>query len=897
MWSDLRYRFRAIFKRGAMENELHDELQFHLDRQVEKYKAAGATQEEARRQVRLRFGGAEQIKEECREARGTRLIDEFRLDLRYALRMLRGSPGFTAVAILALAVGIGANTAVFSILDGVLLKALPYRNPQQLVAMYEQLPNAPAKFGFSPPDFEIARQTFQSYSGMAAYQTAGFELSGVTEPIRISGMRVTPELFSVLNAAPSLGRSITNDDDRQSSRVVVLSDGLWSRAFGRDSSVVGRTIALDRQPYTVIGVMPENFQFPPRGAALNGEPAEVFVPMAFSRIEREGFGMRYNSTVVGRLKRGVSVEQARAEAATVARSIPERYPAFLQANASGLSIPTNRLIEETVGGSRRMLLVLMAAVAIVLLIGCADVANLILTQSMSRQRDLAIRSALGASPSRVLRQLLTEALVLSLAGSALGLLLAYLAMQSLLHLAGRMLPRIESIGFDYRVLFFTVVLALITPLLFGALPALRAAFASKGEALKERGRNTTPSRAHARLVGALVVAQFALALILSVGAGLLARSFVRLLSTDPGFRPAEAASITLTLPSGRYTGRQVRTFDEQAIQAARAIPGVQAAAIVNDLPLAARERRSFSVDNSERPIPTTSRLLAPHWMSPGLFELLGIPLKRGRFFTDADRDGAQPVVIVNETLAHMLWPNADPVGRRLRWGFDTPQNQSTWMTIVGVVGDVKQSTLDEPTIPQVYVSLFQEPDPMFGGGLIRTFNLVARSSRGPESMIADLRAVVRRLDPALPVSKAQSLTDMIGESVQPQRFSMTVVMLFAGVALGLAAIGIYGVLAKIVSQQAHEIGVRLALGASSRDVMWMVLRRALIYMAAGVVIGMAGALALTRFMSGLLFEIEPTDIATFAGAALALSLLAVFASLVPAWRATRIDPLISLKAE
>ena len=900
MLSDFLYRLRAVFKRSTVESELHDELQFHLERQVEKYKAAGASDEEARRRVRLEFGGMEQIKEQCREARGTHLFDDFRQDLRLALRMFRCSPGFTAIALAALAVGIGANTAVFSIVNGILLKSLPYKDPQQLVVMFEQLPNAPAKFGFSPPDFEIARETFKSYSGIAAYQGIGYEVSGVTQPMRVVGARVTADLFPVLGVAPHVGRWITSDDDKQASHVVVLSHGLWARAFGQDPSVVGRAITLDRQPYTVIGVMPERFEFPPRGAVLNGEPAEVFVPMSFSQVEREGFGMRYNTTVVARLKPGVRFEQARAEATTIAQSLPERYPPVLRGFAGGIAIPMNPLTEETVGGSRRMLLVLMAAVAMVLLVGCADVANLILTQSLSRQRDLAIRSALGASPSRVIRQLLTEALMLSIAGSALGLLVAYSSMQSLLYLAGKTLPRTESIGFDYRVVLFTVILALITPVLFGAMPAIRTAFRMDGEALKERGRGATPGRAHGRLVGALVVAQVALALMLSVGAGLLARSFVRLLSTDPGFRSEQVASITLTLPSGRYTnGRQVRTFYEQAIEAAREIPGTILVAIGNDLPLGVRERRAFSSDANTRPIPDVSRLIAPTWISPGYFESLGIPLKRGRLFTDADRPDTPPVVIVNQKLAQMFWPGEDPIGHRIRWGIDIPQNQSPWMTIVGVVGDVKQAALDTPTLPQVYVAVFQEPPPMFGSGsgLLRTFNLIVRSSRTSASLIADLRGVVRHLDPALPVSKAQSLTDMISDSVKPQRFSMTVVMLFASIGLGLAAIGIYGVLAKVISQQSHEIGVRMALGATAGSLVWMVLRRALILMGIGVGTGAAGALALTRFMAGLLYEIQPTDAVTFFGAAVSLAALAVVVSLIPAWRATRIDPLIALRAE
>jgi len=468
----------------------------------------------------------------------------------------------------------------------------------------------------------------------------------------------------------------------------------------------------------------------------------------------------------------------------------------------------------------------------------------------------------------------------------------------LLYLAGKTLPRAESIGFDYRVLIFTGVLALVTPFLFGAVPAIRAAFRMDGEALKEHGRSETPGRTSARLAGGFVVAQFALALMLSVGAGLLARSFIRLLSTDPGFRPEQAASITLTLPSGRYNnGQQVRAFYEQALDAARRIPGTTAVAIGNDLLMAVRERRAFSGDADSRPIPDVSRLVAPTWVSPGCFESLGIPLKRGRLFTDSDRTGSLPVVVVNEKLARMLWPDNEPVGHRIRWGIDIPGNESPWMTVIGIVGDAKQAALEAPTLPQVYAPVFQEIDPFFGSVLLRTFNLISRSNRTPESLIGDLRGAVQHLDPALPVSRAQSLNSMISDSVRTQRFSTTVVMLFAAIALALSAIGIYGVLAKIIRQQSHEIGVRMALGATGGQLIWMVLRRALVLMSIGVGIGAAGALGLTRFMGGLLYEIQPTDATTFLGAAACLALLSVLASLIPAWRATRIDPLIALRAE
>ncbi len=815
-------------------------------------------------------------------------------DVGYALRTLRRHTGFTIVAVLALAIGIGANSAVFSVINGVLLEALPYKDPRGLVLLFEQLPNAPFKFGFSPPDFEIVRELARSYTGLAAYRTMGYELSDVATPQRVSGARVSPELFSVLGVGPAIGRALTGDDDRQNARVAVVSHNLWTQSFGREPSLVGRTISLDGRPYAVVGIMPEGFVFPPRGADLNGEPADVFVPTSFLPFERQAFGMLYNNTVVARLKPGVSIEHARAELSRLVPPLTDRYPPMLQRLTAKLSMPIVSLYEETVGGSRRLLVVLMGAVGLVLLIACADVASLILTRSTSRQRELAIRSALGASRLRIVRQLLTEAFVLASAGSAMGLLLGYWLMRGLLSLAGDKLPRTESIAFDHRIVIFTLVLAMITPLVFGIVPAIRAARATNGDALKESTRTLTSGRRRLSLLGALVVGQFAVALVLSVGAALLVRSFTRLVQADPGFRPEQTVRATVTLPVGRYgTPQPVKAFYQRSIDAARTIPGVVWIGAGSDLPLGVRDRRAFSADPSAQPIPPESRSIPPTWTAGGYFDALGIPLLRGRFFIDADGPSRQRVVIVNDRLARPLWPDSDPIGHRIRWGFDIPQNQSPWMTIVGVVGNVKQAGLDTPAVAQVYVPLAQDDT---GGPLLRTVNLVVRSTRDPASLMVDVRGVLQQLDTALPAT-VQTLDDMVGASVQPQRFSLTVMVLFAGLALTLAALGIYGVLANAVAQQTQEIGVRVALGATRSDVMWMVLRRALTLMGIGLVIGTTAALAATRTMAGLLFEVQPTDATSFLGAAVGLAAVALVASLAPAWSATRVDPLVALRAE
>jgi putative ABC transport system permease protein len=758
--------------------------------------------------------------------------------------------------------------------------------------LFEQLPNAPFKFGFSPPDFDFIRKEARSFSGMAAYRTISYELSGISQSQRLVGARVTPELFSVLGVAPRIGRAISVEDDAQQAHVAVLSDGFWSRAFGRDPSIIGRPILLDRHPYTVIGVMPESIEFPPRGPELlNGEPAEVFVPMAFTPTEREGWGMFYNNAVVARLKPGISLEQARAEVAGLLQPLAEHYPPVLGPFLKGFSIPMAALDEETVGRSRRMLLMLMSAVGIVLLIGCADVANLILTRSSSRQREIAIRSSLGAGPARIARQVLTEGVILAGAGGAFGLFLAYCATRGLLAFAGQTLPRAESIAFNYRVVAFTAAVSLVTPLVFAILPALRTAFANDAEVLKVSTKTTTPGRTRSRLLGSFVVAQVALALVVSVGAGLLVRSFLALLSTNPGFRPEQVVRLTATLPSGRYpNGPAMRTFFDRGLERAKRIPGVVSAAEGSELPLGVRDRRAFSVEGSARQIPEASRLIAPSWVSPEYFQALSIPLVRGRFFTDADNRNGQRVVVINNLLAQALWPNEDPIGHRIKWGIEA--SQAPWMTIVGVVADVKQSGLNVPVAAQAYIPLSQE----FLNDFFRTVNLVVRSDRDSNSIISELRNGIREIDPELPL-EVQPLTDMIRDSVKPQQFSMTLVIVFAAIALALSAIGLYGVLTNVVSQQTHEIGVRLALGATGSEVMLLVLRRALTLMGIGIAIGVAGAIAVTHLMSTLLYEIRPTDSIAFLGATALLAALALVASLVPAYRATGVDPLLALKVE
>jgi putative ABC transport system permease protein len=882
---------RLIATFARRESELSAELDAHLQAHVDDNVRAGMTLDEARRQALIALGGLAPTIEAYREQGRLPFVETTMQDIRYGLRLLWKSPTYTLAAVAALAVAIAANTAVFSVVNGVLLKAFPYKDPQQLVLIYEQLPNAPSKFGVSPPDFGILAQSARSFSGIAAYLTRNYELSGSVTPQRANGARVSPAVFSVLGVSTVLGRPLTDDDDRQSAQVAVISDALWTRAFGRDRSIVGKTMNVDGRPYTIVGVMPEQATFPPRGAELNGEPADLFVPMSFAPFERQAFGMMYNSTVVARLKSGVSIEQARAELASLIPPLLDRYPPPVRNAVKRLSIPMSPMYDETVGSGRRLILILMGAVGLVLLIGCADVAGLMLTRSAARQRELAIRAALGASARRIVRQLLTESFVLASAGSAIGLALAYALMRGLVALAGDKLPRAESISFDYRIVVFALALAVITPLLFGIAPALRAVRGMDTNALKESGRSLTAGRRRGWLLGSLVVTQFALALMLSIGAGLLVRSFDHLLQTDIGFHPEHSVRATVFLPAGRYAPPTIRPFYQRAIDTLRAIPGVSTVG-AGDLPLRVRERRGFSADAAATPSLEANRVIATAWVTGGYFDALGIAVRRGRVFTDADGRTTERVAVVNERFARIVWPGQDPIGHQLRWGLNIPENPNPWMTIVGVVADVKQSALDTAPIAQVYVPVAQDDT---GGGM-RAVNLIVRSTRNGAALAADMRAAMARLDASLP-AVVEPLEDLVNDSARSQRFSMTVMAAFAGLALLLAALGIYGVLANAVAQQTQEIGVRVAMGATTFDVMWMVLRRALTLMAVGLAIGLAGALAMTQTMAGLLFEIKPTDVTSFGGAIVSLALVALVASLVPAWRATSVDPIVALRTE
>ncbi|MBP1636146.1 MAG: transporter permease [Acidobacteria bacterium] len=824
-------------------------------------------------------------------------------DVRHALRMARKTPGFTLVAVLTLGLGVGAVTSIFSLANGVLLRPLPFDDPDRLVAISEGLPRLDYPvIPFSPPDFDAYTRLNRTMAGVAAYDNRQVELSGVSQPERLVAARVTPNLFPLLGVRPALGRTFTADEGTGQGHVAILSHALWRRAFGADPALLGRTIVIDRVAHEVVGVLPARLEFPPRGegeswAAFNNQPADVYLPKGFTAEDLRGYGNQFNSSVIGRLRPGVTVDQARAEADGLIRRIEDFYPAEVRTEAKfQLALWVAPLKQAIVGGVRPLILVLFGGVVLLLLVGCANVANLLLARGTTRQREFALRAAMGAGRRRLLAQLLTEGALLGAAGGLLGLLLAMWGTDLLVASLPVSIPRAEAVRVDPVVLAFSLAASLATTLLFGLAPALQFARESRGEALREGARGATAGRRSSRLLGGLVAVQFALALVLAIGGGLLARSLVRLLGTDPGFSPARVLSVSTTLPASSYSeARQVRAFYDELVDRLGRLPGVEAVGGGTSLPMNTTESRMFTV---ERPVGGADRVSGSTTLScvnGDYFHALGIRFASGRPFTRAElKPGSPRVVIVNETLARLFF-RGHAVGQRIKWG--GAQSDAPWMTIVGVVGDVKQGALGSEVIPSIYGPFAQQDDEQVAS-FFRFMDLAIKV-RGvdPMSIVSGVRREVRAMDPSLPIAKVITMERAVTDTVRPQRFYTLLIAAFAGSALLLAAIGLFGVLATAVAQRTQEIGVRVALGASPGSVFQLVLRRGLLYAGLGLVAGALAAAASMRVLGRFLYGISPSDPLTFAAGALLLALVAAAAGYLPARRATRIDPIVALRAE
>jgi putative ABC transport system permease protein len=817
-------------------------------------------------------------------------------DIRYSARTLLKTKGFAAAATLALALGIGANSAIFSVVNAVLLRPLPYANSDRLVlisetnmqpqAMSDQLPVAPANF----VDWREQQSSFES---MGACANNIFNLTGTGEPERIMGMFATAGMFDTLGVRPLVGRVFSNEEEEPGNgRVVVLSHSLWQRRFNAEASAIEKAITLNNEPYTIIGVMPEGFRSVSRisgGAAL--ADSELWLP--FSSTSRAAEFMRNRTThllaVIARLKPAVTREQAEADLAAIASRLEQAYP---ESN-SGFGINITPMHEQIVGKTRPMLLVLLGAVAFVLLIACANVANLLLARAAARQKEIAIRTALGASRGRLVRQLLTESLLLSLAGGTAGILLALWGVDLLRGLAPRDLPRLSEVRLDLGVIGFTLMISILTGLVFGFAPAFGASKPDLNETLKEGSRGSTRSfGGRSSLRSMLVVSEVALALVLSIGAGLMIRSFLRLQQVNPGFNAANVATLELALPPNKYQkAEHQKAFFQEVIRRVENLPGVQSAGITNAVPLSRGDRSAgFTIDGRPDPAQGEGPSASVRTISADYFKAMGIPLLAGRFFTEADRTGAPDVTIINEALARRYFPNADALGKRiLSTRLQLLGGEPVTREIVGIVGDVRHFGLDIEPRAEMYLPYNQDAWP--------GMNLMVRASTDPTALVAAVRNEIWAVDKDQPIYNVKSMEQRVAESTSQRRFNMLLLVVFAFVALMLAAVGVYGVMSYSVTQRTHELGIRQALGAQAADVVRLVVGQAIALAGAGVALGLAASFALTRLMSGLLYGVSATDPLTFAVIPLVLIGVALVASFVPARRATKVDPMIALRHE
>jgi putative ABC transport system permease protein len=823
------------------------------------------------------------------------LIGPFLQDLRYGARMLWKSPVVSLVAVAALALGIGANTAIFSVVNTVLLRPLPFAEAERLVMVWDTHPLA-RKLGYdyvpgSNGSFADFRQQSDSFEQMAALDTWIVNLTGRNEPERIEGTKVSTSLFPLLRARPMLGRAFTPEEEKQgAAHVVILSHGLWQRRFGGDANIVGQTVTLDGEQYEVVGVMPPDFSFPQN----SGLPAffpfaqktDLWTPWVLTEEERQNYGS-HHLAIIGRLKPGRTLQQAQAELSTIASRLEQERPDELK----DFGVNVMPLREQVIGKSRTAILVLLCVVGFVLLIACANVANLLLARAASRQKEVAIRTALGASRSRVIRQLLTESVLLAFIGGALGVLLAMWGVDLLVALSPGDIPRTGEIGIDARVLAFTFGVSLLTGLVFGLAPALQASSSDLHEALKEGGRGGTTGPRRARVRAVLIVSEVALALVLLVGAGLLVRSFFKLRNVSPGYDPENVLTLDIPLPGTRYKeDAQLTAFYQRLIERVKALPGVEAVGAVSHLPLTgAEELDGFEVEGRPRIDAGENAQTADfRVVSPDYFGTMKIPLVRGRYFTERDTADTPGVIIIDETLAQRFFPGEDPLGKRIdEYG---SRNKLGYLTIVGVVSGIKHSSLDAEPKPAMYVSYLQSP------WLDMTLT-VRTSGPGAENLAAAVRQEVWALDKDQPVAGVQTMESLFAKAVAPQRFQMLLVGLFAAVALLLSVVGIYGVMAYSVTQRTHEIGIRMALGAQRGDVFKLLMGQGMTQALIGIAIGLVGAFILTRLMSSLLYGVSATDPLTFAGVSLLLTSVALLACYVPARRAMKVDPMVALRYE
>ncbi|MGA8073265.1 MAG: ABC transporter permease, partial [Candidatus Acidiferrales bacterium] len=868
-----------------MSRDLDEEIRAHVELMAEEKMAKGMKPDEARRESRMEAGGIEQVKENVRSNRAGAWLDVLAQDVRFGIRVLIKNPGFTLVAVLALALGIGANTAMFSIVNSVLLRPLPYAQPERLVKLWTRFTNIGLpddQNWISAPEFRDITELNKSLSDLAAFTNVNFNITTSGTANRVLGAQVSPGFFAILGVNAERGRVFAKEEgEKGHDTVLLLSHGLWERRFGADPGITGKQIIANGQSFTVVGVLPAGFDYP--------NQSEMWSPLSFapSDLTPDNRG-NHQYEMIGRLKPGVAFGQARADLDLVGREMTQQHGEYPYAKFD-FTVTAMPLIQDIAGDVKQPLWILMTAVALVLLIACANLAGLLLVRATSREREIAIRIALGAGGRRIVRQLITESLLLSLLGGVIGMILAPIALRMLEQSNAVALPRVVGTQIDLPVLLFTTALSLATGVLFGILPALQVIRDVNCTALREGGRSQTVGASSRRLRRLLVTGETAIALILLVSAGLLFKSFVRVLEVNPGFRADGVLKMTTALPPEKYaTDEQVAAFFRQALERIKQLPGVDSAGFLDTIPLGdGNESGTVTVDTQSVPLDRTAFEADQRAVTPGLFKTLGIPLLRGRDFSEGDTATTTPVAVIDETMAELYWPGQDPIGKRVHRGGGG--SKSPWRTIVGEVGHVRYRTLEARSRTELYM-----PEEQVAAS---TMSILVHTSGDPLALASSVEKAIQAIDPDQPVYRVRTMTQVMAESVARRKLGATLLGVFAGLALLLSVLGIYGVIAFDAAQRTNEIGIRVALGAQRISIIQLMLSDGLRPVLIGIVTGLVGGAICGRLIRSMLFDARPLDGFVLISVALVMAAVASVACLFPAWRAARLDPMNALRYE